>query len=275
MQWQTIVARGVEMRWQQSGEGPGLPIVLVHGIPTCPRLWRHVMPRLESSRCIAWEMVGYGGSIGEGRGRDLSVAHQADYLLHFLDAMEIKQAVLAGHDLGGGVVQILAVNHPDRCAGLLLTNAIGYDSWPIPSVKMLRAAGPILHHLPAGAIRPMMHNLFRRGHDDPDRAEESFREHWPHYQRHGGSALAQQTRWLDQQDTLAVADKLPELDLPARIVWGAADPFQKIEYGERFAKDLRAPLERIEHGRHFTPEDHPDVIADQLAKLAKEAAQAA
>jgi pimeloyl-ACP methyl ester carboxylesterase len=45
------------------------------------------------------------------------------------------RAVLVGHDLGGGVAQIAAVRAPGRCAGLVLANSIGYDSWPIPSVR--------------------------------------------------------------------------------------------------------------------------------------------
>ncbi|MFG6504760.1 MULTISPECIES: alpha/beta hydrolase [Sulfitobacter] len=69
------------------------------------------------------------------------------------------------------------------------------------------------------------------------------------------------------EDTKAIADKLPTLNIPARIVWGAADDFQKIEYGERLAKDLNAPLRRIEGGKHFTPEDHPGVLADEINAL--------
>jgi pimeloyl-ACP methyl ester carboxylesterase len=33
----------------------------------------------------------------------------------------VERAVLVGHDLGGGVVQIAAVRAPQRCAGLVLT----------------------------------------------------------------------------------------------------------------------------------------------------------
>jgi hypothetical protein len=40
---------------------------------------------------------------------------------------------------------------------------------------------------------------------------------------------------LDVGDTLAVADQLPNLEVPAQVVWGAADAFQKVEYGERLA----------------------------------------
>ncbi len=58
--------------------------------------------------------------------------------------------------------------------------------------------------------------------------------------------------------------------MPARVVWGVADPFQKLRYGERFARDLGTTVQHIEGGRHFTPEDHPDVIATAIKDLAAE-----
>jgi pimeloyl-ACP methyl ester carboxylesterase len=70
---------GIRMSWEELGEGR--PVVFIHGIPTCPRLWRHVIPRIAHARCLAWEMVGYGSSIPEGVDRDISVGRQADYLL--------------------------------------------------------------------------------------------------------------------------------------------------------------------------------------------------
>jgi hypothetical protein len=46
--------------------------------------------------------------------------------------------------------------------------------------------------------------------------------------------------------------------VPARIVWDAADAFQKLEYGARLAWDLWAPIERIEGGRHCTREERSE-----------------
>lgn len=216
-------------------------------------------------------MVGYGGSIPMGEGRDISVARQADYLLAWLDALEIDRAVFVGHDLGGGVAQIAAVRAPGRCAGLVLTNAIGYDSWPIPSVKALRAVAPALRHLPTVTLYPIMVTLFARGHDDLRVARESLAVHWSCYAGHNGAAgLARQVRSLDVRDTLAVADGLADLDVPARLVWGAADRFQPIEYGERFAADLDGDLRRIAGGKHFVPEDHPGDVAGAINRILEE-----
>jgi pimeloyl-ACP methyl ester carboxylesterase len=131
-----------------------------------------------------------------------------------------------GHDLGGGVVQIAATRHPELCAGLLLTNAIGYNSWPIPEVKAIRAAGRVVRQLPNPVIKLIHSTLFRLGHDNPRMVREASAFHWQNYARHGAAkAFVRQVRSLDVRDTLAVQSALPHLDVPARVVWGTADQF--------------------------------------------------
>ena len=271
MQTRTATIDGTPVRWLE--QGVGQPVVLVHGIPTSPALWRHVVPLLPELRVLAFEMTGYGESIPAGQGRDISVSAQADRLVSWIEHLGVGPVTLVGHDLGGGVVHIAAVRRPDLCAGLMVTNGIGYDSWPIPSVKAMRAGSPLLSRLPAVALKPSLAVLLLRGHDDNDRARESLGVHYRPYAEHGGgAAMARQVRSLDVRDTLAVQDRLPSLDVPARVVWGVADQFQKVKYGERFARDLGTTLRRIEGGKHFTPEDHPDVIAEQIRSLAAEVA---
>jgi pimeloyl-ACP methyl ester carboxylesterase len=262
---QEQVLDGETVRWLEHGTGSA--VVLVHGIPTSPRLWRHVMP-LVHGRSLAWEMAGYGTSIPDGDGQDLSLTAQAERLLRWLDARDIESPVLVGHDLGGGVAQIAATRRPDRFAGIVLTNAVCYDSWPIPSVQMMQRTGGLLRHLPQTALYPSIVALIHRGHDDRQRALESIGVHWPHYVTHGAArSLVRQVSALNVRDTLAVGDQLASLGLPARVVWGTADQFQKLHYGERLAADLGTALTRIEGGKHFTPEDHPDIIAAATNEL--------
>ena len=45
--------------------------------------------------------------------------------------------------------------------------------------------------------------------------------------------MARQVSPLDVRDTLAVQDRLPTLRVPACVVWGVADQFQKFAYGGR------------------------------------------
>lgn len=266
MQTSFMEANGIRMRWEESGEGA--PVVYVHGIPTSPRLWRHVIPQVSGARSMAWEMVGYGASIEEGRDRDISVGRQAEYLAAWMREAELESAVLVGHDLGGGVAQILAVRHPELVRGLVLTNAISYDSWPIPQVKLLRLAAPLVERLPDEVFRIIYKNFMLQGHSGRTQADEAVAEHFPYYEGSDGAAgFIRQVRSLDVRDTLAVADRIADLGVPASIVWGAADQFQKIGYGYRLAYELGANLDRIEDGKHFVPEDHPGRVAAAINGL--------
>ncbi len=270
MESRTVEVEGIRMRWEEAGEGH--PVVFIHGIPTSPRLWRRVIPEVRGARSMAWEMVGYGASIEEGRERDISVAKQADYLAAWMREVGLESALLAGHDLGGGVAQILAVRHPELVRGLVLVDSICYDSWPIPSVKAMRATGLLVERMPNSVFRRVFGTFLHMGHDDRERAKESIEEHWPYYEEAGGAAaMIRQVRSLNVNDTLAIADRIPNLDVPARLVWGAADPFQKIGYGYRLAYELKAPIERVEGGKHFVPEDHPERVATAVGGLLEQA----
>lgn len=262
----TIEIDGVQHRWLQRGDGPA--VVLLHGIPTSPELWRHVAPLVVGARLLAWEMPGYGRSAAQGVGRDISVKAQARYLRWWLKEIGCRRAVLVGHDLGGGVAQIAAVQEPPICAGLVLTNCIAYDSWPIPSVKVIRALGALVQRTPPPIFRHLLGGFIRQGHDDPDRARESAMAHWPGYDHaDGAAALVRQVRSLRTADTLEVAAQLPSLRVPASLVWGAADRFQKLAYGQRLAQDLNGHLETTSGGKPFMPEDHPHELAAAIDRV--------
>lgn len=266
MDMQEVRVDGVPVRWLE--HGAGRPVLLVHGIPTSPWLWRHVLP-LVAGRCLAWEIRGYGSSVAEGHDRDLSLSAQADYLLAWLTSLSLDEPpVIVGHDLGGGVAQIAAVRAPERISGRMLTNAVCYDSWPIPSVRMMQRLSRGLRHLPDLMVYPVFTQLLHRGHDNRQRSAESIGVHWAPYVSNGAApTMMRQMEPLDARDTLAVAKQLSSLDLPTRVVWGEADQFQKVEYGERLARDLRTELTRIRGGKHFTPEDHPETITAAINEL--------
>ncbi len=153
-------------------------------------------------------------------------------------------------------------------SGLLLTNVISYDSWPVPLVSVIAKTGSIAKHAPDSSFHQLLKLMFSKGHETDAAAKAAFEAHAPHYDRHGeAEAFVRQAQSLNVEDTKSIADQLPTLGIQARIVWGDADEFQKIEYGERLAKELGAPLRRIKGGLHFTPEDHPQILAEEINAL--------
>lgn len=274
---QSALVDGVLMRWEEHGE-EGLPVVLLHGLPTSPRLWRFVLselaPDLEAGRlrCLAWELVGFGHSGREGLGRDVSLAAQTEHLAAFLDALGLRRVVLVGHDLGGGVAQRLAALAPERVAGLVLVDSVAYDGWPVPPVRVARGVAGWIERAPAALLDPLLAATLRWF------ARRDLAEAGAPYRRaydgpHGPRTLAHQLRALDPRDTAEVAAALRELTVPAQVVWGERDPLG-VCAAARLARDLEAPLELIPGAGHFTPEDHPDAVARAIREVVADAALA-
>src|SRR2546428_10581729 len=69
---------------------------------------------------------------------DLSIAAQARYVVAFMKTIGVHQAAVAGHDIGGGVAQLMAVDEPQRVARLILIDSIVDNNWPIPDIARLK-----------------------------------------------------------------------------------------------------------------------------------------
>lgn len=117
----TINVQGVTIRYRDSG-GPGMPILLTHGIGGSLELWGPQFGEaLQKHRLIAWDMPGHGLS-GMGD-QPYDSEKLARFAWQFLDALGIQRAVLAGNSLGASVSMFMAGLAPDRVAGLLLANS--------------------------------------------------------------------------------------------------------------------------------------------------------
>lgn len=267
---------GIWMHWEDHGpQDAALPIVMVHGLPTNPRLWRYAIPPLTERglRCLAWEQVGFGGSMRAGLGRDLSIPSQARYLYDWLQFMGIEQAIFVGHDYGGGVVQQLLVDHPQVVKGVVLADVVAYRNWPVPAVRAAQALAPVLGLLPSLLLKPVLYMAVRNLHATRAYDGESFETIWrPYHRALGPRALAHQLKFFRNEDTLRVGHALERLDLniPAQVIWGERDPLG-LPSARRLAAALKAPLTVIAKERHFSVEDHPEIIAQAVQTVLEQA----
>jgi 2-hydroxymuconate-semialdehyde hydrolase len=95
-------------------------VVLIHGIPTNSHLWDQIVPYLNKKyKVLTLDLIGYGQS-ERGPYYDLTLPKQAGYIINLLNHLGISQAHLVGHDLGGGIVQILTVTHPERVKSIVI-----------------------------------------------------------------------------------------------------------------------------------------------------------
>ncbi|MGA7304861.1 MAG: alpha/beta fold hydrolase, partial [Rhodothermales bacterium] len=104
--------KSLKVAWTDVGEGD--PVILLHGIPTWSFLYNEVIPLLaEHARVIAPDFLGHGYSDRRDF-FDRSLLAQTDMIIRLMDHLGIERATFVGHDTGGGVSLIMAIDHPDR-----------------------------------------------------------------------------------------------------------------------------------------------------------------
>lgn len=252
-----IAHRPVEIAYTDIGRGT--PLVLMHGIPTWSFLYHDVIDALAARhRVIAPDFIGHGMSDQRDM-FDRSLVAQRTMILRLMDELAIERAILVGHDTGGGVALIMAVENPERVCRLVLSNIVAYDSWPIDD--MLQVSHPAWRLRTNEQIRHFLVEGFATGLSRPARLTPEFVDGIvaPYVTEEGKVSLIRNASGLNTSHTTMLTERLATIGAPTLLAWGADDPWQPIEDGERLARDIPgARLVRIENASHWVPQDAPD-----------------
>jgi 3-oxoadipate enol-lactonase len=108
----------VSLHHTSTGRG-AVPVVLTHGLGASADVWAAQVPVLaERHRVVTWDLRGHARS--GAADTPCTVADLGADLGRVLDAAHIARAVVVGHSAGGVVAMQLALDYPDRTAGLVL-----------------------------------------------------------------------------------------------------------------------------------------------------------
>lgn len=267
-----IVVDGVRLHVVTHGRGDGLPLLLVHGVPTSSYLWRNVMRDLESeARTVAADLVGLGRS-ERPRRRGYRLAEQARFLLGLLDELGLDEVVVAGHDEGGAVAAHLAATASERVAGVaLLGTALHVDAWPSPLAVPLLLPGVgetmagLVARRPAWARAAVGRLLGSLSDVTVDHYLAPLRS------RAGARGLLRIVRSVDLAATESALQILGAGLPPTLVLWGTEDPVRSAAYGRRLAAGLPgAVLVPVTGAGHLLPEEWPERVAEELAGFAAE-----
>jgi pimeloyl-ACP methyl ester carboxylesterase len=263
---QVVEVDGHRLAYRRRGRGD--PVLLIHGITTYSFLWEGVLQRLADTGrfdVVAVDLLGCGAS---DKPLDASYAIKAHAALlgRFAAALGLGPLHLVGHDLGGGVAQIMAVRQPGLLRSLTLVNTVGYDFWPVQPIIALRT--PVVREilmaaLDVGAFTLLVRRgLFHKALATPALMAQFL---WPLRTPEGRKGFVHFARCLDNANLMEIAPELRRLRLPALIVWGMADVYLASAIADRLAGDIPgARLERLPESGHFSPLDQPERLATLL-----------
>jgi pimeloyl-ACP methyl ester carboxylesterase len=119
----------LEVAYEESGAGDGVPVFLMHGFPYDPRTYDAMVPALVAAGCrvIVPYLRGYGPTrfLAPDTPRSGQQAALGNDLKELIDALDVKRPVLAGYDWGGRAACIVAALWPETVRGLVTAN--GYN----------------------------------------------------------------------------------------------------------------------------------------------------
>jgi pimeloyl-ACP methyl ester carboxylesterase len=234
-----IEVDGVATSYLTAGDA-GPVVLMLHGT-YWSRVWQPVLADLAARglRPVAVDLPGLGRSSGELTLETGTVPALAAWVERFAGALGITGPVkLAGHDIGGGIAQHLLEKGTIEIEQLALVNAVMYDSWPVPAVARYRDPAVVAATSP-GDILNARRQAIRKG-------------------------------LLESAASEALVEEYLDPWTPKLLVWGEEDPYQRVEYAERFTAEMpNTKLVRIPQAGHIPTENDAKAVSIALGDFFK------
>lgn len=263
------------LRLRLLSHGSGAPLVLLHGVSLSAAAWAPLFGALPGRRLLAIDLPGHGLSdpVAYRRGH---VREQARVLIDdIFDALELDEAPIVGHSLGGMLALWHAATGAERISGLV---AIGEPAVALPGVRV-RMPLSLLTVRGLGVVvlgSPSPRTVYRRllapglGHAEVAGASDAlidalrFAARRPQNARSVTSLMhAIDHVRRPRSESVLTASELAAIATPTMFIWGTDAPYLSIERA-------RPSIDQIPNATlHKVPAGHGPwlVDAERSAKL--------
>lgn len=260
----------------------GPTVLLCNGLGTNPWVWPALLEPGCGVRVVSWSHRGTGGSDRPADPAHVGIDHFVGDALSVLDHHGLARVVVMGWSMGVNTAFELALQHPERVAGVFAVAGVPGDSFAT-MLGPLRLPGRLAHHLGVGlarAVRPMgraltpvttrlpigrravqvlSHSGFMLPVADVEATARAVREF-----------LTTPVEWYAH---LAIRSSehprvpLSRIDVPAFFVAGRWDVLAGSRSMATAAARLREATYVELDGTHFLPLEQPDVVHGLLVEL--------
>jgi len=258
-----------ELVYYEAGEGT--PILFIHGISTYSFIWRKIVPYfLREYRVIVVDLFGCGNS-DKRIDISYSIENHAGYMNILMGQLGITKYHLVGHDVGGGIVQIMSVKYPEKILTTTMINTVAYDFWPVQPIIAMRT--PFLRQLAVATLdiwtfksiikRGLFHNssytpelieLFKKGI-----STKESRKSFLHF-----------AACLDNCNLMDIAEELHNSEMPYLVIRGASDAYLSTAITQKLVDNLKNVKSLvIPTAGHYAQEDEPEIINREIYQFIK------
>ena len=276
------VVEGVSHRTVRVGEldvhvaeaGAGEPLVLLHGWPQHWYCWRGVVPLLaDRYRLVMPDLRGHGWTSAPAGGYDKE--QLASDLLGLLDALELPQVGLVGHDWGGWTGFLACLRAPERFRAFLALGIV--PPFQQPSLAKALQGWRLAYQLPLGTpllgpalmerTSKVVDAVVRLGSSRTVGDVSTYAEVLREPARARAASQLYRTFLLQESwRTGRYADA--RLTVPTLLVNGEDDPVASrslVDGWQEHADEMS--VEFLQGVGHFVPEEALEVVAERARRL--------
>lgn len=125
---------GLRVHYIDEGPADGRPVLMLHGEPTWSYLYRHMIGPAAAAglRVVAPDLIGFGRSDKPLDRGDYSYAAQVGWMRQWIEAVDLRDMILACQDWGSLIGLRLVAEMPQRFAGVALSNGGLPEGQPAP-----------------------------------------------------------------------------------------------------------------------------------------------
>jgi len=260
----------------ENGEADAPPIVLLHGVTLSVRTWFYQLEDLPQAgfRAIAFDHRGHGDSVLGQEGHSLE--NLARDVKTVLEGLDLHDAVLVGHSMGGVAVQAFVTMFPEiaaeRVAGIVLLSTLAYTAFGSRPTRTKARIERVTSHTPDTTwlwSRPNLGFLLARvgfGKNPRPSHVELVRRMMldcpPETRRDAPRVLV----------GLDLTNVLPHVHLPTLVIGGTADALTPPFEARRIAELIPgARLELLVDGGHMLMLERIEELDRLIVDFAREA----
>jgi len=258
----------------RGADAGGRTFVLVHGWTNDRRIWAPVARILldRGHRVVLYDQRGHGASRPGADGLTIE-AIGAD-MAAVLEHLDARDAVVAGHSMGGMAAQAFAINHPDvlaeRVAAVALVSTACSDlGLPGPSGKL----APFVlgsRQINRFISNPRLGPVLMRGTLGKKATLTNLRAMQDTFAATEPATRAAFYRAFDAMD---LSEGLADVEVPVVVVSGTRDQLVAHKNSRRLADLINgARFEAVRGAGHMVPLERPEPLADLLEELASASA---
>jgi pimeloyl-ACP methyl ester carboxylesterase len=271
---------GARIHYLDKGTGP--PLLLIHGLAGQMHNFTHSLlgKLMHDFRVVILDRPGSGYST---RPSDemATISAQARLISRFCGRLGLERPLIVAHSLGGAIALAMALNHPERVAGLALLAPVTHEPKHVPPpFDGMEIASPLLRRLIAWTLATPLSIVNR------DRALAVLFGPQPvadDFAVRGGALLNLRPKsfigasgdvMAARSDLATMPARYQHLTVPVGLLYGTDDRIlDPALHGQGLAaKVAGADLEMIEGGGHMILITSADRAAAFIARMAQRAA---